>query len=136
MNANSNGGAAASAGAAGGGAVGGAAGAGAGAGGASGGGGPGPGPGGGGGGGGAGDAGAGTSNSATNGATGLNDDQDAKRRKCLETDEAQDGASTVSMHISSIPSPTSYIHMSVFFFHLNKYLYVRTADDRCKQRAQ
>ncbi|EDV91833.1 BTB/POZ domain-containing protein 17 [Drosophila grimshawi] len=29
------------------------------------------------------------------GGTNLNDDQDAKRRKCLETDEAQDGASTM-----------------------------------------
>ncbi|KAM8721157.1 hypothetical protein ACLKA7_007086 [Drosophila subpalustris] len=101
MNANSNGGAAACAGAAGGGggvggaAVAGGAAAGAGAaGGAAAGGGAGP-----GGGGAAGDAAAaGTSNSATNGAkatTGLNDDQDAKRRKCLETDETQDGASTM-----------------------------------------
>ncbi|XP_030378897.1 BTB/POZ domain-containing protein 17 [Scaptodrosophila lebanonensis] len=47
---------------------------------------------------GCGNGGADNANAATNGTEGLTnptDDQDAKRRKCLESDEAQDGASTM-----------------------------------------
>ncbi|XP_030569396.1 BTB/POZ domain-containing protein 17 [Drosophila novamexicana] len=42
-----------------------------------------------------GNASASTATNGTEGSTNLNEDQDAKRRKCLETDEAQDGASTM-----------------------------------------
>ncbi|XP_064547098.1 kelch-like protein diablo [Drosophila montana] len=43
----------------------------------------------------AGNASASAATNGTEGSTNLNEDQDAKRRKCLETDETQDGASTM-----------------------------------------
>ncbi|TDG41340.1 hypothetical protein AWZ03_012240 [Drosophila navojoa] len=49
-------------------------------------------------------------NNGTEGSTALNDDQDAKRRKCLETDEALDGASTQMIDPNSVLNKIAHMY--------------------------